>query len=91
MTRRERRLDAETIRRLTLDTEPWLSCDDCFRLVDQYVETLLAGRADEPPAMRAHLDGCPACAEEATTLLQLAAEDLGVDPAPALHHLGHGA
>jgi hypothetical protein len=38
-------------------------------------------------AMPAHLSGCSACAEEATTLLLLAATDEGVDPAPALHRL----
>jgi hypothetical protein len=34
--------------------------------------------------MPAHLAGCPACSEEATTLLLLAAADRDVDPAPAL-------
>ena len=32
---------------LLLDTTPWLSCDDCFRLVDRYVEALLSD-VDEP-------------------------------------------
>jgi hypothetical protein len=37
--------------------------------------------------MPAHLSGCSACAEEAATLLLLAATDEGVDPAQALHRL----
>jgi len=81
---RQRRLGPDVIRSLTLDTEPWLSCDDCFRQVDEYVEHLLAGHFDAMPAMRAHVRGCPACAEEAGTLLVLAAEDADLDPAPAL-------
>jgi hypothetical protein len=81
------------VARLTLDTEPWLSCDDCFRLVDQYVEALLEEHAERTPgsvAMAAHLRGCPACAEEATTLLLLAAEDRGVDPGRAVSRLRDG-
>ena len=31
-------LSPQAARRLTLDTEPFLSCDDCFDLVDRYVE-----------------------------------------------------
>jgi hypothetical protein len=71
-------LTPETVRRLTIDPEPWLSCDDCFRLVDEYVEMVLhdaADAAERMPAMRVHLDGCAACREEAQTLLLLAASD----------------
>jgi NADPH-dependent ferric siderophore reductase len=75
---------AREVEQLTLDTEPWLSCDDCFRFVDEYVETLLAGDLAAAPAMRAHLRGCPACAEEAATLAVLTAEETGQDPRPAL-------
>jgi hypothetical protein len=87
----QRPLPTEVLRRLTTDPGPWLSCDDCFRLVDRYVEGLL-GDGGEPPhaelaAMPAHLAGCSACSEEATTLLLLAAEDAGIDPATALRRL----
>jgi hypothetical protein len=82
------RLTPELARRLTLDTEPWLSCDDCFALVDEYVERLLGDPHYDHPAMRAHLHGCAACAEEAVTLLELAAHDAGVDPQPALARSG---
>ncbi|HLM07243.1 MAG TPA: hypothetical protein VK402_18850 [Blastococcus sp.] len=85
------RLPTDAIRRLTIDPGPWLSCDDCFRLVDRYVEGLLVRGAEPVPAelaaMPAHLAGCSACAEEAATLLLLAATEAGIDPAPALERL----
>ena len=84
MNNMHRPLGPDVLGRLTLDTDPWLSCDDCFRLVDEYVEALLDGHRDAMPPMRVHLSGCPACAEEAATLLVLAADDAGVDPAAAL-------
>ena len=87
MNNTPRSLRAEVIDRLLVDTEPWLSCDDCFDLVDRYVEELLAGHLDAMPAMRVHLSGCPACTEEAATLLQLAADDAGFVPGPELDWL----
>lgn len=78
MNMQDRPLGPDILARLTVDTEPWLSCDDCFRHVDEYVERLLAGATDPMPAMRVHLRACPACAEEAQTVLELAAEDAGV-------------
>jgi alkylation response protein AidB-like acyl-CoA dehydrogenase len=76
-----------TAARLTLAAEPWLSCDDCFEQVDEYVERVLAGTSGQLPAMRAHLIGCAACGEEARSLLLLAAQDQGIDPAPGLRLL----
>jgi hypothetical protein len=87
MTTPHRPLSPEILGNLLADTEPWLSCDDCFRYVDGYVEDLLAGRLDAMPAMRVHLRGCPACAEEAATLVLLAAEDAGAVPGPELDWL----
>ena len=91
MTTADRPLPTDALRRLTTDPGEWLSCDDCFRLVDRYVDGLLTGRAEpassDLAAMPAHLAGCSACAEEATTLLLLTATDAGVDPAPALERL----
>jgi hypothetical protein len=73
---------------ITTDPGPWLSCDDCFRLVDRYVDALLSAAGEplhaEVAGMPAHLSGCSACSEEATTLLLLAAGDAGIDPAKAL-------
>jgi hypothetical protein len=80
-------LTPQTARRLTLDTEPFLSCDDCFDLVDRYVETLLSDLDHDMPAMRTHLAGCAACAEEARSLIGLVADQDGLDPAPALRRL----
>ena len=82
-------LSPQTARRLTLDTEPFLSCDDCFDLVDSYVEALLTDpdRDHDLPAMRTHLAGCAACAEEAQSLLCLVAKQDGFDPAPTLRRL----
>jgi hypothetical protein len=91
MTAAHRPLPTNALQSLAADPGPWLSCDDCFRLLDRYVDGLLADGAepteDELAAMPAHLAGCSACAEEATTLLLLAAGDAGMDPATALRHL----
>jgi hypothetical protein len=79
-----RRVTPELAKRLTVDAEPWLSCEECFEQVDGYVEALLADPGHDDPRMRAHLRGCGACAEEARGLLELAAQDSGTDPAPLL-------
>ena len=52
---------------------PELTCEQCFEALDVYVELELAGaHADERvPGMRAHLHGCPACAEEHDSLRAL--------------------
>jgi hypothetical protein len=56
---------------------PELSCERCFEELDRYVELELAGAdADaEVPGMRAHLAGCPACAEDHRSLLELTSGD----------------
>lgn len=50
-----------------------LTCEQCFDLLDVYVEHELAGdNADRlVVGMREHLEGCPACAEEHASLLEL--------------------
>lgn len=50
-----------------------LTCEECFDLLDVYVESELADEhADERvPGMREHLSGCPACAEEHDSLRDL--------------------
>lgn len=76
MTRPHRRLTEEAARLLTLSTEPWLSCEDCFRLMDAFAETVLADPDTTAfPEMRVHLRGCGACAEEAASLLDLLVDD----------------
>lgn len=94
MTTPERRLSPDAARRLTLSTEPWLSCEDCFDLMDVYVETLLADPGGpalpampELEAMHVHLRGCAACAEEVRSLLELVADQDGRAAGPALSRL----
>ena len=73
MTAADRPLSTDALHLLTTDPGPWLSCDDCFRLVDRYVEAVLADGTEPPDdelaAMPAHLSGCSACAEEAPALV----------------------
>ena len=84
MTQPRRSLTPEAARLLTLSTEPWLSCEDCFELMDVYVERLLADPATpDMPALLVHLRGCSACAEETQSLLELVARQDGRDPAAA--------
>ena len=77
MTEPTRGLSAETVSSLLADTSPYLSCDDCFVRIDEYVERTLADPSYEDAAMRAHLRGCGACAEEAETLRELLSRDDG--------------
>ncbi len=52
---------------------PELSCEQCFELLDIYVEHELAGESADRrvPGMHEHLQGCPACAEEHESLREL--------------------
>ena len=77
MSDQDRVVSAETLARLLTDTEPYLSCDDCFRQIDQYVERRLAEPDHHDLPMETHLSGCGACAEEARTLEELVREDGG--------------
>jgi hypothetical protein len=90
MTTRRHSIDGPLLRRLTADPGPWLSCDDCFRLLDQFVDSAVVGGSEnlDMPAMRNHLANCRACREEAMTLLALAAEDSGIDQQAALARAG---
>ena len=65
----------KVLRQLTVDTQPWLSCDDCFDLTDQYVEHLLADPDYGDRAMATHLAACSACAEETESLIALVADE----------------
>lgn len=67
-------LDA-TIASLLADTEPYLSCDECFERLDQYVERRRADPHHDDLQMTTHLAGCGVCAEEAHTLEELLRED----------------
>jgi hypothetical protein len=61
------------IARLLGPSESEVSCERCFELLDQYVELELAGENADArlPGMRAHLEGCPACAEDHESLREL--------------------
>jgi anti-sigma factor RsiW len=63
------------IDRLLGPAEPEVSCEECFELLDQYVDLELAGEDADArlPGMRAHLQGCPACHEDHESLRDIAA------------------
>jgi len=50
---------------------PEVTCEECFDLLDSYVEVELAGGHPDAavPGLRAHLHGCPACHEDYESLL----------------------
>ena len=65
--------------RLTGPPGPELTCDQCFEQLDCYVELELAD-ADADTAiagMRAHLEGCSACAEDRDSLRALLISEAG--------------
>jgi hypothetical protein len=65
------------LKRMLGPAGPEVSCEECFELLDQYVD-LEAGGGDADarlPGMRAHLEGCPACREDHDSLLELVTGD----------------
>lgn len=76
MTSHQGRLPKDVVESLTLDTEPWLSCEECFDLMDSYAEAVVAGT--EPRRrhdMEVHLRACPACFQEVESLVALLQQD----------------
>jgi hypothetical protein len=73
-----------TLSRLLGPEGPELTCERCFEELDRYVELELGGADADAgvPGMRAHLEGCPACAEDYESLRELVAAD-GQAPPPA--------
>ena len=72
------RPENDPLARLLGPEGPEIGCDECFARLDEFVEAeLRAPRAADAavPGMRAHLEGCPACAEEHESLLALVRED----------------
>jgi hypothetical protein len=69
----------DLLRRLLGPAEPELSCEECFEHLDRYVEAGLAGDDADAlvPGMHAHLQGCPACAEDHTSLRAFVAAQRG--------------
>jgi hypothetical protein len=65
----------DLIARLLGPAGPEVSCDECFELLDQYVDLEVTGEDADArlPGMRAHLEGCPACDEDRESLRDLVA------------------
>jgi hypothetical protein len=61
------------IERLLGPTGEQVSCDQCFELLDEYVELQVVGEDVDArlPGLRTHLDGCPACREDYESLRAL--------------------
>ena len=73
MTPRRPAVPEDVLARLVGPAGPEISCEQCFDALDRYVELELSGGdADAAiPGMRAHLTGCPACAEDHDSLRAL--------------------
>ncbi len=58
---------------------PEVGCDECFHLLDQYVERdhATGNAATEFPQLAAHLAGCPVCQEEFESLIGMLRIDHG--------------
>ena len=67
---------AQKLGQLLGPTRAEIGCDECFDLLDEFVELELAGADADAriPGLQAHLDGCSACREEHDSLVALDAE-----------------
>jgi hypothetical protein len=67
----------EALERLLGPTGFEVTCDQCFELLDEYVELEFAGAdADRKlPGVRAHFQGCAACREDYESLRDLVRRD----------------
>ena len=63
------------VERLLGPGEPEVTCEECFELLDQYVDLEVHGDdADAKlPGMRPHQVGCPGCHEDHESLLSFVA------------------
>jgi hypothetical protein len=77
MTEEQGRPAKELLEGLLGPDGPELSCEECFEKLDLYVELALADADPERrvPGMRAHLEGCPACAEDFESLRAMVVEE----------------
>jgi anti-sigma factor RsiW len=62
--------NSDLITRLLGPEGPEVTCEECFELLDRYVDLEVAGEDPDAqlPGMRAHLEGCPACREDHESL-----------------------
>jgi hypothetical protein len=60
----------ELLRRLLGPSGSEVTCDECFELLDQYVELEFVGEDADArlPGMREHMQGCPACHQDHESL-----------------------
>ena len=67
------------IERILGPTGHEIGCDECFELLDEYVDLEARGADADAriPGMRSHLDGCPACREDHESLRDLVAAERG--------------
>jgi hypothetical protein len=67
----------ETLERVLGPTGFEVTCEQCFKLLDEYVELELTGAdADRQlPGVRTHFQGCPACREDYESLRDLVRGD----------------
>jgi hypothetical protein len=67
----------ELIARLLGPGGPEVTCEECFELLDEYVDLELAGEDADArlPGMREHLQGCPACREDHESLRDLVSQE----------------
>jgi hypothetical protein len=63
----------DLLRRVLGPSGPEVTCQECFELLDEYVDLEFAGQdADRRlPGMREHLQGCRACYEDHESLRDL--------------------
>ena len=69
--------DDRALERILGPTGFEVTCEQCFELLDQYVDLELAGAgADEHlPGLRTHLQACPACREDHESLRAMVASE----------------
>jgi predicted anti-sigma-YlaC factor YlaD len=67
----------EALDRVLGPSEFEVTCEQCFELLDEYVELELTGAdADRQlPGVRTHFQGCPACREDYESLRDLVRSD----------------
>jgi hypothetical protein len=60
----------QLIARLLGPAGPEVTCEECFELLDQYVDLEIAGEDADAhlPGVAAHFEGCPACHEDHESL-----------------------
>lgn len=89
MTGDTRPISDEAARDLTLNSEPWLSCDDCFDTADVAIEQLLIHGMPLTDPFRTHLLACAVCRAEARSLLGLLALDRNLNVKEMLAQFDH--